>query len=52
MLIRRILASLFGIMAFTLPGLALVPLVLLYGFYAFADRLIALWVGGSACGFG
>ncbi|MCW5967002.1 MAG: HdeD family acid-resistance protein [Blastocatellales bacterium] len=45
LLIRGILAVLFGIMAFTLPGLKLVTLVLLYGFYSFADGLAAIWVG-------
>src|SRR4029077_9457186 len=48
LLIRGILAVLFGIMAFALPGLTLVTLVLLYGFYALADGLTALWVGGSS----
>lgn len=35
-------------MAFTLPGLTLVTLVLLYGVYTLADGLSALWVGGLA----
>ena len=48
LLIRGILAVLFGVMAFALPGLTLVTLVLLYGAYALADGLTALWVGGSA----
>ena len=48
LLIRGILAMLFGIMAFTMPGLTLVTLVLLYGIYALADGLTALWVGGLA----
>jgi uncharacterized membrane protein HdeD (DUF308 family) len=48
LLIRGILAVLFGIMAFTLPDLTLVTLVLLYGVYAFADGLTAIFVGGSA----
>jgi uncharacterized membrane protein HdeD (DUF308 family) len=48
LLIRGILAVLFGIMAFALPGLTLVTLVLLYGVYALADGLTALWVGGRA----
>lgn len=48
LLIRGILAALFGIMAFTLPELTLVTLVLLYGIYSFADGLTALWVGGIA----
>lgn len=48
LLIRGILAVLFAIMAFTLPGLTLVTLVLLYGVYALADGLTAIWVGGQA----
>jgi uncharacterized membrane protein HdeD (DUF308 family) len=48
LLIRGILAVLFGVMAFALPGLTLVTLVLLYGVYALADGLTALWVGGRA----
>lgn len=48
LLIRGILAVLFAVMAFTLPGLTLVTLVLLYGVYALADGLTALWVGGRA----
>jgi uncharacterized membrane protein HdeD (DUF308 family) len=48
LLIRGILAVLFAVMAFTFPGLTLVTLVLLYGVYAFADGLTAIWVGGTA----
>lgn len=48
LLIRGILAVLFGIMAFMLPGPTLAALVLLYGFYAFADGLTAIFVGISA----
>ena len=48
LLIRGILAVLFGVVAFALPRLTLVTLVLLYGVYALADGLTALWVGGSA----
>ena len=39
LLLRGILAVLFGIAAFALPGLTLVTLVLLYGVYALADGL-------------
>jgi uncharacterized membrane protein HdeD (DUF308 family) len=46
LLIRGILAVLFGLMAFVLPGVTLVTLVLLYGVYALADGIAALWVGG------
>jgi uncharacterized membrane protein HdeD (DUF308 family) len=48
LLIRGVLAVLFAVMAFTLPGLTLVTLVLLYGIYSFADGLTAIWVGGQA----
>jgi len=48
LLIRGILAMLFGITAFALPGLTLLTLVLLYGLYALADGITALWVGGSS----
>ncbi|HZS03295.1 MAG TPA: HdeD family acid-resistance protein [Blastocatellia bacterium] len=48
LLVRGILAVLFAIMAFTFPGLTLVTLVLLYGVYALADGLTAIWVGGQA----
>jgi uncharacterized membrane protein HdeD (DUF308 family) len=48
LLIRGILAVLFAVMAFTLPGLTLVTLVLLYGIYSFADGLTAIWVCGQA----
>ena len=48
LLMRGILAVLFAIMTFTVPGLTLVTLVLLYGVYALADGLTALFVGGSS----
>jgi uncharacterized membrane protein HdeD (DUF308 family) len=48
LLLRGILAVLFGVLAFALPGLTLVTLVLLYGVYAVTDGLTALWVGGSS----
>ena len=48
LLIRGIMGALFGIIAFALPGLTLVTLVLLYGAYALADGVTALWVGGSS----
>lgn len=43
LLIRGILAVLFGLMAFAWPTLTLVTLVLLYGAYAFVDGLTAIW---------
>jgi uncharacterized membrane protein HdeD (DUF308 family) len=48
LLIRGIIAVLFGIMAFALPGLTLLTLVLLYGIFALADGLTALFIGGSS----
>lgn len=53
LLIRGILAVLFGLMAFAWPALTLVTLVLLYGAYAFVDGLTAIWfaVRSRAWGF-
>ena len=48
LLIRGILAGLFGVMAFTMPNLTLVTLVLIYGIYSFSDGLTAIWVGAKA----
>lgn len=48
LLIRGILAVMFGVMAFALPGLTIVALVLLYGAYALADGITALFVGGKS----
>ena len=45
LLIRGLLAVLFGIMAFASPGVTLFALVLLYGAYAFVDGVTALSVG-------
>src|ERR1044072_8550301 len=52
LLIRGILAVLFGFMAFAWPALTLVTLVLLYGAYAFIDGLTAIWVGVSSRAWG
>ena len=48
LLVRGLLAVLFGIVAFERPGPTLVALVLLYGAYALVDGVTALWVGASA----
>lgn len=48
LLIRGLLAVLFGVLAFAMPGLTLLTLILLYGGYALADGLTALWVGGKS----
>src|SRR5689334_9383669 len=45
LLIRGLLAVLFGSMAFARPGATLFALVLLYGAYAFVDGVTALSVG-------
>ena len=45
LLIRGLLAVLFGSMAFAWPGPTLVALVLLYGAYSFVDGVTALSVG-------
>ena len=50
-LLRGICAVLFGVLAFVMPGVTLVTLVLLYGVYAMADGLLALAaavMGGAA----
>jgi uncharacterized membrane protein HdeD (DUF308 family) len=48
LLLRGVVAILFGILAFAMPGLTIVTLVLLYGIYAFADGITALWVGATS----
>lgn len=47
-LFRGIFAILFGVLAFAMPGITLVSLVLLYGVYALADGLTSIWVGAGA----
>jgi uncharacterized membrane protein HdeD (DUF308 family) len=42
-LVRGLFAILFGILAFVLPGITLATLVLVWGIYALADGLIALY---------
>jgi uncharacterized membrane protein HdeD (DUF308 family) len=44
-LLRGIFAILFGILAFTYPGLTLASLVMVYGIFVFADGLTALFGG-------
>ena len=52
LLIRGILAVLFGLMAFVWPTLTLVTLILLYGAYAFVDGLTAIWFAISSRAWG
>ena len=42
LLLRGVVAVLFGILAFTWPGLTLVTLVIFYGAYALIDGIVAL----------
>lgn len=44
-LLRGILAIVFGVMAFAMPGLTLLTLALLYGVYALVDGALAIWFG-------
>lgn len=44
LLLRGIAAIAFGILAFTWPNLTLLTLTLMWGFYAIADGVLALWV--------
>jgi uncharacterized membrane protein HdeD (DUF308 family) len=43
LLLRGIAAIVFGILAFVWPGLTLLALTLMWGFYAIADGILALW---------
>jgi uncharacterized membrane protein HdeD (DUF308 family) len=45
LLLRGILAILFGVMAFAMPGITLVSLAMLYGAYALIDGVLAMWFG-------
>jgi uncharacterized membrane protein HdeD (DUF308 family) len=47
-LLRGILAILFGLMAFAMPGLSLVALALLYGLYALTDGVVSLMFGARS----
>jgi len=44
-LLRGLFAILFGILAFTYPGLTLASLVMVYGIFVLADGLVALFGG-------
>src|SRR5437879_7650222 len=43
LLLRGIAAIAFGVLAFIWPGLTLLTLTLMWGFYAIADGVLALW---------
>jgi uncharacterized membrane protein HdeD (DUF308 family) len=45
--LRGVLAILFGVSAFIWPGITLLTLVVLFGVYAIFDGLVAVWTGLS-----
>jgi|ERR1700752_230351 len=45
LLLRGVLAILFGIIAFAMPGLTLITMALAFGAYALIDGLSSIWVG-------
>ena len=45
--LRGVLAILFGIAAFLWPGITLLTLIVMFGVYAIFDGLIAIWTGLS-----
>jgi uncharacterized membrane protein HdeD (DUF308 family) len=49
-LLRGIAAILFGVLAFIWPGLTLITLTYLWGIYALADGIFALWAAISGQG--
>lgn len=48
MAIRGALAIIFGLIAFTLPGVTMLSLVLVFAAYAFADGVFAIFAAGRA----
>jgi uncharacterized membrane protein HdeD (DUF308 family) len=50
LLLRGIAAIAFGLLAFLWPGLTLLTLVLMWGIYAIADGIIALWAAIASKG--
>ena len=48
LLLRGIAGIAFGILAFIWPGLTLLTLTLMWGFYAVADGVLALWAAEVA----
>jgi uncharacterized membrane protein HdeD (DUF308 family) len=51
-LLRGILAVLFGIMAFAMPTLTLLAILVLYGAFALVDGMSATWVGFTSHAWG
>ena len=45
--LRGVLAILFGIAAFIWPGITLLTLIIMFGVYAIFDDLVAIWTGLS-----
>jgi uncharacterized membrane protein HdeD (DUF308 family) len=50
LLLRGLAAIAFGVLAFLWPGLTLVTLTLVWGAYALADGILALWAALAATG--
>ena len=50
LLLRGIAAIAFGILAFGWPGLTLLALTLMWGIYAIADGILALWAAIASKG--
>ena len=50
LLLRGLAAIAFGVLAFFWPGLTLVALTLVWGAYALADGILALWAALAAAG--
>jgi uncharacterized membrane protein HdeD (DUF308 family) len=50
LLLRGIAAIAFGVLAFGWPGLTLLTLVFMWGFYAIADGVLALWAAIASRG--
>jgi uncharacterized membrane protein HdeD (DUF308 family) len=50
LLLRGVAAIAFGVLAFFWPGLTLVALTLVWGAYALADGILALWAALAATG--
>src|SRR5262245_30936470 len=50
LLLRGIVAIAFGVLAFIWPGLTLLTLTFMWGFYAIADGALALWAAIASRG--